>query len=297
SPKVELIEFFRPYKNEVNLYVTNISRRLEKEMVQVKLLEIFSQFGLIYEVQVMDSSDNSEASEEINSNCASSYAFVKFYSAREARRAKESTHGKWILGGQFLKVQFAQRRKFTEVVQQPLYMAKCTVLANYYLGFNGWSTRIMQLDRLENRSETEDSQEKKNAVYRCVVRLEIKDCEFFCEGTGYGGDKNILEQERDPTKKMELLGYAKKLAYRHAYENAFKRVIIISLDNGKVGVEINMQDIPECSLDESGEEGIVQINYLEEMLFSDSEEEENSEVEFQDTSNALLDTHVIDVSS
>ena len=43
------------------------------------------------------------------------------------------------------QVQFAQRRKFTEVVQQPLYMAKCTVLANYYLGFNGWSTRIMQV--------------------------------------------------------------------------------------------------------------------------------------------------------
>ena len=44
SPKVELIEFFRPYKNEVNLYVTNISRRLEKEMVQVRfnLKMIFS---------------------------------------------------------------------------------------------------------------------------------------------------------------------------------------------------------------------------------------------------------------
>ena len=106
-----------------------------------------------------------------------------------------------------------------------------------------------------------------------------------------------LFAERDPTKKMKLLGYAKKLAHRHAYENAFKRVIIISLDNGKVGVEINMQDIPECSLDESGEEGIVQINYLEEMPFSDSEDEKNSEIEFQDTSNTLLDTHVIDVSS
>ena len=44
SPKVELIEFFRPYKNEVNLYVTNISRRLEKEMMQVRfnLKMIFS---------------------------------------------------------------------------------------------------------------------------------------------------------------------------------------------------------------------------------------------------------------
>ena len=111
-------------------------------------------------------------------------------------------------------------------------------------------------------------------------------------------DKIIsLFAEKDPTTKMELLGYAKKLAYRHAYENAFKRVIIISLDNGKVGVEINMQDIPGCSLDESGEEGMVQVNYLEEMPFSDSEEEENSEIEFLDTSNALLDTHVIDVSN
>ena len=34
---VELIEFFRPYKNEVNLYVTNISRRLEKDVVQVRI--------------------------------------------------------------------------------------------------------------------------------------------------------------------------------------------------------------------------------------------------------------------
>ena len=43
------------------------------------------------------------------------------------------------------QVQFAQRKKFTEVVQQPLYMAKCTVLANHYFGFNGWSTRIVQV--------------------------------------------------------------------------------------------------------------------------------------------------------
>ncbi|PFX19172.1 RAD52 motif-containing protein 1 [Stylophora pistillata] len=156
SPKVELIEFFRPYKSEVNLYVTNISRRLEKEVVQVR---------------------------------------------------------------------FAQRKKFTEV-RRPLYMAKCTVLANYYLGFNGWSTRITQgikhflndleafkeqlnlLDRLENRSEAGDSQERTNAVYRCVVRLEIKDCEFFCEGTGYGGDKNILEQgQRGLASGRVLTGY------------------------------------------------------------------------------------------
>jgi len=44
-----------------------------------------------------------------------------------------------------MQVQFAQRKKFTEVVQHPLYMAKSTVLANHYFGFNGWSTKIVQV--------------------------------------------------------------------------------------------------------------------------------------------------------
>ena len=53
---------------------------------------------------------------------------------------------------------------------------------------------FLQLERLENKIDNSEGQEKNNALYRCVVRLEIKDCEFFCDGTGYGGDRNILRQ-------------------------------------------------------------------------------------------------------
>jgi len=35
------------------------------------------------------------------------YAFVKFYSARAAKKAKERISGKRLLGGQFLKVSFS----------------------------------------------------------------------------------------------------------------------------------------------------------------------------------------------
>ena len=45
-PSVELIEFARPYNNEVNLYVTSISRRLDKETAQVKLF-IFVHSGYL----------------------------------------------------------------------------------------------------------------------------------------------------------------------------------------------------------------------------------------------------------
>ena len=94
--------------------------------------------------------------------------------------------------------------------------------------------------------------------------------------------------EYNPTKRLELLGYAKKLAHRHAYENAFRRVIIISLENGKVGVEINQQDMPECSFDEPADDGTVHVNHIEEMPVSDSDEEHNTQLEFQNTSNLSL---------
>lgn len=45
------------------------------------------------------------------------------------------------------QVQFAQRKKIAEAACLPLYMAKCTELANYYFGFNGWTTKIVQVKR------------------------------------------------------------------------------------------------------------------------------------------------------
>ena len=65
-------------------------------------------------------------------------------------------------------------------------------------------------------------------------------------------------------------------------------MIIISLDNGKVGVEINQQDLPECSFDEPAEDGTVHVNHIEEMPVSDSDEEQNTQLELQDASNSSL---------
>ena len=65
-------------------------------------------------------------------------------------------------------------------------------------------------------------------------------------------------------------------------------MIIISLDNGKVGVEINQQDLPECSFDEPAEDVTVHVNHIEEMPVSDSDEEQNTQLELQDASNSSL---------
>lgn len=131
-----------------------------------------------------------------------------------------------------------------------------------------------RLDTVENTATDSQENNRNSALFKCIVRLEVKGCDFFCDGTGFGGDSRIMQQEKDPTKKLELLGYAKKLAHRYAFENAFKRVIIVSLENGKVGVEINQQDIPDCSLDELGEDGVVKVNCIEEVLYSDTDDED-----------------------
>jgi len=81
SNSVELIEFIRPCGNANNLYIRNISKDLSEDDAQVfdvfckirfrhkkihknvmflqhKLHKIFSKFGLLYEVQVVDSKEN-----------------------------------------------------------------------------------------------------------------------------------------------------------------------------------------------------------------------------------------------
>ena len=63
---------------------------------------------------------------------------------------------------------------------------------------------------------------------------------------------------------------------------------IISLENGNVGVEINQQDLPECSFDEPAEDGTVHVNHIEEMPVSDSDEEHNTQLDLQNTSNSSL---------
>ena len=30
------------------------------------------------------------------------------------------------------------------------------------------------------------------AMFRCVVRLELKGCDLYCDGSGYVGDRNVI---------------------------------------------------------------------------------------------------------
>ena len=80
------------------------------------------------------------------------------------------------------------------------------------------------------------------------------------------------------------------MAHRKAFENAFRRVVIISLGNGKVAVEINQTDIP--GIEGLSEDGEVHINHIQELPTGDSQGYD-TEVDEYDKENTILQNMMI----
>lgn len=57
--------------------------------------------------------------------------------------------------------------------QWPLHVSKCIQLAGHYLGFNGWNTRIISVEKLGPK-------------YVCTVELEIRNHHVTVTGSGCG---------------------------------------------------------------------------------------------------------------
>ncbi|XP_077662387.1 RAD52 motif-containing protein 1 isoform X2 [Eretmochelys imbricata] len=107
-----------------------------EEGAEHSLFSAFSEFGLLYSVRV-------------HRNAAVAgpgyYALVKFYSARDASRAQRACHRQRLFQKSPLKVCICTRQKTFKQQVLALRSYKCKELANYYLGFNGWSNRIIMI--------------------------------------------------------------------------------------------------------------------------------------------------------
>nr|XP_051681753.1 RAD52 motif-containing protein 1 isoform X6 [Oryctolagus cuniculus] len=103
---------------------------------QRSLFAAFSRFGLLYSVRVFP-----------NAAVAGPgfYAIIKFYSARDARRAQAACDRKLLFQETPVKVRLGTRHKAVQHQALALNGSRCQELANYYLGFNGWSKRIIKL--------------------------------------------------------------------------------------------------------------------------------------------------------
>ena len=79
-----------------------------------------------------------------------------------------------VISGKAVKVRKSESNlKNHPLLEQPLSRDKCHDLANFYLGFNGWSTEVVY-SRVEEIKENPNRCDAKS-IYSCSLRAFDKD--------------------------------------------------------------------------------------------------------------------------
>uniref|UniRef100_A0A671QC80 Zgc:103564 n=1 Tax=Sinocyclocheilus anshuiensis TaxID=1608454 RepID=A0A671QC80_9TELE len=147
---------------------------------------------------------------------------------------------------------------------KPLSLSKCHNLANHYLGFGGWSTRIITLKDISKcvdagcQEETDD--QSMLLKYGCIAELTFPQHGVSCQGVGVA--EEIIDNDPDPEEKLRKRGTLMKRAKDKTVVAAFEKVLLMILvfqpRNGKVAIEIKYD--PDEILPEENSEGVIKVN-------------------------------------
>ena len=260
---VEIIEF----KNPVNerLHITNIEWNNNTTDPDIGLINLLknkiSHYGLVHSVIAKE-----VPNESATSNTSTSwYAYIDMYSDKAIQKAYLHLKTNLIINSKHCKIRKVKGRQ----TNYPLAKDKCETLANYYLGFNGWTTELLYhkhesssgltfhgeniqpLDKrsskinIEGRATIADqatSTDIQTEKYASAIRICIprtKNGELSVEGVGIGtSDWNLKSREG----KGKALAFASKQSRTSALQDAFSKLLLIVLNDGeKVTAEVNLQ--------------------------------------------------------
>ncbi|KFQ56889.1 RAD52 motif-containing protein 1, partial [Nestor notabilis] len=207
---------------------------------------------------------------------------IKFYSAGDASRAQRTCNGQRLFQKSPLKVCVCTKQKGFQQQVLALSSNKCQELANHYLGFNGWSSRIITLQNVSGfGGEDEElgrTSEKQSVKYLCAVEVTLPKHGVCTRGVALA--EADVENSADPLELLTATRRVQKLAAGRALSGAFQKILLIVLENGKVAVEYtSSQEEPTDSLTEEELKGLVQVNELSLEQF-DLEEEVLSDLSF-----------------
>ncbi|XP_068774883.1 RAD52 motif-containing protein 1 isoform X1 [Struthio camelus] len=270
----EVVEFRVPAGSGQTLLVWGLE---PAPGLEHSLFSVFSKFGPLYSVRA-------------HRNAAVAgpgyYAVVKFYSAGDASRAQHACNGQRLFQKSPLKVCVCTKQKVFHQQVLALNSNKCQELANHYLGFNGWSSRIIMLQNVsgfdDENKELGKTLQKRSLKYLCAVEVAMPNHRVYTRGVGLG--ESDIENGEDPLEFITATRRVQKLAVGKALSSAFQKILLVVLDNGKVAVEYNStQEEPTDSLTEEELKGLIQVNELSlEQFYFEEEEEVLSDLSFDD---------------
>ncbi|XP_044907535.1 RAD52 motif-containing protein 1 isoform X13 [Felis catus] len=188
----ELVSFTVPTESDKTLLVWELSSGPTAEALRHSLLAVFSQFGLLYSVRVFPNAAVARPG---------FYAIIKFYSARDAHRARKACDQKQLFQNSPVKVRLGTKHKAVQHQALALNSSQCPELANYYFGFNGWSKRIIRLQDLSDLEEraNEDTVpplQKQSLKFFCALEVVLPSYECRSPGAGMAEEPlDTLEEE------------------------------------------------------------------------------------------------------
>lgn len=191
------------------------------------------------------------------------YAVLKYFSSRSAKRAQAACDKKSLFQDTPVKVQICVKQKGFPYKSLMLYSHRCQELANYYLGFNGWSKRIIALQNItgldDDPEEELEPQEEAKLRYLCVVEVTVSHHGVRSRGVGIAEER--IEKQNDPLEFISKSGKVQKNSEQRALSNAFQKILLLVFDSGKVAVEYvpGEDDTVDC-LTEEELQGLIQVN-------------------------------------
>ncbi|XP_068118350.1 RAD52 motif-containing protein 1 isoform X2 [Hyperolius riggenbachi] len=189
----EVLSFTIPIESNKIVFVWNITAQLSEGEIYFSLLKVFSQFGPLYSLKLLPNAGVAEPGY---------YAVLKYFSSRSAKKAHAACDRKSLFQDSPLKVQVCSRQKQFPYKSLELYGHKCQEVANYYLGFNGWSKRIIALQNISgldcDAEEAASPQEQSKLRYLCVVEVTIHGHDIHSRGVGVA--EETIEKQKDSEK-------------------------------------------------------------------------------------------------
>ncbi|XP_074080485.1 RAD52 motif-containing protein 1 isoform X1 [Macrotis lagotis] len=240
----EVLSFTVPSGSDKTLFVWDLSPGPEAEALQHSLFTVFSEFGLLYSIRVFPNAPDVTPG---------FYAIVKFYSSRDANRAQKACDKKELFQKSPVKVRLCTGRKMHQYPIYPLSSFKCQELANYYLGFNGWSKRIIMLQKVSDFRHKEDTSPAKlstrqSMTYFCALEVVLP--AYECQSRGTGIAEEYMEHQEDPLEFLMKKKKTQKLAIQKALSDAFQKLLLVVLESGKVAVEYRSTEEEDSATEE-----------------------------------------------
>ncbi|XP_067089501.1 RAD52 motif-containing protein 1 isoform X2 [Osmerus mordax] len=234
--EVEIIEFKVPYENNKTIFVWGIQPTFTEAFIYESVWKAFSAFGPLYLLKVCPNAAVAEPG---------FYALIKYFSAAQASQAQRAMEGRGLFQTTPLRVRVSTKKLPSFLSdpssRRPLSHSRCQDLANHYLGFNGWCTRIITVKDLSSDVDQlglgapgpapapgpEGSPQERSLRYGCMVELSFPKHQLSCRGVGIAEETFLVSS---PEVALLKRGKLQRWARDKAVVQAFEKVLLLTLD-------------------------------------------------------------------